>query len=502
MLKKIIKYKLKNYKVEIALPDESLPLKISKKISTAVVGGGIAGISAASNLAERGFKVDLYEKSSYLGGKLGAWNFESNGEVLNVEHGFHAFFKQYFNLLDFLKRIGAHKNLIPIDDYLILYQDLTRQSFKNMEKTPLLNIWAMRKTGIYQLSDMMKNKSSIKLLQLFLFDFKKTFSKFDSLPLSEFLKETQLPEKMKMIFTSFGRAFFAEPEQMSTAELMKSFHFYFLSNNLGLLYDVMNDDFSTSFLRPAEEYLKKYGVQIYIEKPVSSIEMEDNYFIINDKKYDYCILAADVKHLPKMVAASKDLDKYKKFKQQIMQLKSSARYAVWRIWTDQFVQQKLPFFIFTDRIKVLDSITLYHEMENESKEWSKKNNGGIYELHCYALPENLKDDSAIQEALLDDFFHYFPELKLMNIRHQYFQHKNDFTAFHANLHQNRPEIKTEVPNLYLAGDWVKMNNCTMLMEAAYTSGSLAANAIMEKENIQINRLFAVPNKGLLTGLTD
>jgi hypothetical protein len=42
-----------------------------------------------------------------------------------------------------------------------------------------------------------------------------------------------------------------------------------------------------------------------------------------------------------------------------------------------------------------------------------------------------------------------------------------------------------------------MDNCTMLMEASFTSGSLAANEIFKKENLQENPLVSVPVKGLL-----
>ena len=90
-----------------------------------------------------------------------------------------------------------------------------------------------------------------------------------------------------------------------------------------------------------------------------------------------------------------------------------------------------------------------------------------------------------------------PELKNLNIIHSYFQHKQDFAAFHVGMHENRPTIKTEIPNLYLAGDWVKMDNCTMLMEAAFTSGSIAANEIFKQEKLQENKLVGVPLKGIL-----
>jgi isorenieratene synthase len=84
----------------------------------------------------------------------------------------------------------------------------------------------------------------------------------------------------------------------------------------------------------------------------------------------------------------------------------------------------------------------------------------------------------------------------LQIKHEYFQHRHDFPAFHTGLYNSRPTINTEIPGLYLAGDWVKMDNPSMLMEAAYTSGSLAANAIMQKEGLRENLLESVPLKGI------
>ena len=65
-LRKKIKAKLKNYKIDINTIDDSLPFNISTPKKVAVVGAGIAGLSAAANLAERGFDVTLYEKNNYL----------------------------------------------------------------------------------------------------------------------------------------------------------------------------------------------------------------------------------------------------------------------------------------------------------------------------------------------------------------------------------------------------------------------------------------------------
>ncbi len=58
-------------------------------------------------------------------------------------------------------------------------------------------------------------------------------------------------------------------------------------------------------------------------------------------------------------------------------------------------------------------------------------------------------------------------------------------------------MKTPIDNLYFAGDWVKLPTTAMLMEAAYTSGAMAANYIFDKESLQQNQLQSVSNRGLL-----
>src|SRR6188474_1673260 len=45
----------------------------SQPIRVAVVGAGIAGLTAALRLAKRGFEVQVFEERLYLGGKLGAY---------------------------------------------------------------------------------------------------------------------------------------------------------------------------------------------------------------------------------------------------------------------------------------------------------------------------------------------------------------------------------------------------------------------------------------------
>ena len=141
MNKSIIKKRLSNYKIQVNSINDSLPEKLHSPKKAAVIGAGIAGLSSSILLSERNFEVTLFERDNFLGGKVGSWDVKFNdGFEAKVEHGFHAFFRQYYNLRSLLKKIDAFKFLIPIDDYLIMTEKYGNFSFKDINTTTLLNI--------------------------------------------------------------------------------------------------------------------------------------------------------------------------------------------------------------------------------------------------------------------------------------------------------------------------------------------------------------------------
>jgi uncharacterized protein with NAD-binding domain and iron-sulfur cluster len=90
--------------------------------SVAVLGGGVAGLSAAHELAERGYDVTVYEKRDMFGGKarsLSVPNTATAGRKdLPGEHGFRFFPRFYKHLPDTMMRIpfpgngSVFKNLV------------------------------------------------------------------------------------------------------------------------------------------------------------------------------------------------------------------------------------------------------------------------------------------------------------------------------------------------------------------------------------------------------
>jgi zeta-carotene desaturase len=82
--------------------------------SAVIVGGGLSGMVVARELALRGWRVQLLERSKRLGGKAGAES--KNGR--RVEHGYHVFPPWYPNVREIVNRIGVQ--LVDFDSYHFL----------------------------------------------------------------------------------------------------------------------------------------------------------------------------------------------------------------------------------------------------------------------------------------------------------------------------------------------------------------------------------------------
>ena len=84
--------------------------------TVAIAGGGLAGLAAGCALAEAGFRVTLFEKRPYLGGRASSYQHPGTGEV--VDNCQHVLLGCCTNLLDFYRRAG-------VQDKIRWYEKLT-----------------------------------------------------------------------------------------------------------------------------------------------------------------------------------------------------------------------------------------------------------------------------------------------------------------------------------------------------------------------------------------
>ena len=205
-----------------------------------VAGGGISGIAAAVGLAERGVPVIMVEPHEQLGGRVRSWPVKHGDDQVTMSRGFHAFFRQYYNLRALLRRIDPDlQSLVAVADYPLILADSHADSFATLPRTPPLNIAAfVLQSPSFGLRDLaaVNVAAALELLDV---DFPNTFSRYDGESAAEFLDRLRFPEAARhLALEVFSRSFFAHPDDFSAGELVAMFHTYFLGSSEGLLFDV------------------------------------------------------------------------------------------------------------------------------------------------------------------------------------------------------------------------------------------------------------------------
>ena len=77
--------------------------------SVAVVGGGLAGLAAGCALVSTGFRVTLFERRPYLGGRASSYQHPGTGEV--VDNCQHVLLGCCTNLIEFYRRTAVAESI-------------------------------------------------------------------------------------------------------------------------------------------------------------------------------------------------------------------------------------------------------------------------------------------------------------------------------------------------------------------------------------------------------
>jgi carotenoid phi-ring synthase / carotenoid chi-ring synthase len=468
-----------------------------------VAGGGLAGVAAATVLAERGVAVVLAEREEYLGGRAGAWTEElSSGERFEMERGFHAFFRQYYNMQALLRRIDDGLSFLePLDDYPILGPSGQVESFSGLPASAPWNVIALtRRTPTLGLSDLVR-VNGLAALEMLRYDSSRTYARFDDDTAAGYLDSLRFPpDARRMLFDVFAHSFFNPEGAMSAGELLMMFHFYFAGNPEGLVFDVSTRPFSHAIWNPMREYLTGRGADVRTGCSVSKVSRgrERRWAVTLDDESveaDVVVLALNVPGLQAVVGHSPDLDDAG-FRLSVERLALTNPFAVWRFWTDRPSRPGRSPFVGTTGVGTLDNISLYHLFEDESRRWAERTGGSVVELHAYAVDPGMTAHD-LREDLQQALYRFYPEFRGARVLEERFLLRRDCPAFAPGSHRDRPGVSTPHEGVVLAGDFVRLSMPSALMERAVASGFIAANQALALHGLPTEPVRSIPERGLL-----
>ncbi|NEP10916.1 MAG: FAD-dependent oxidoreductase [Symploca sp. SIO2C1] len=252
-------------------------LQVPKKV--VVVGAGLAGLACAYELSQRGFTVTLLERSPQLGGKIASWSIQVGQETFMMEHGFHGFFPQYYNLKSLVEELNIRDNFRSLEFYSVVFRNgkYKPEVFRPNHSAFPWNIVDLTLASPNCLRwgiNLTKTAHWQVFREIGGFQIPESFQRLDNLSVADWV-ESDFPQGLyDLYFLPFAKSSLNAPDELSVGELMQFFHFYFFGNPEGLAFNGTRQDMGTSLVKPIAKAIEHRSSKIVTEATVSKINWQ------------------------------------------------------------------------------------------------------------------------------------------------------------------------------------------------------------------------------------
>ena len=257
----------------------SLPSRLGTQRSVVVVGGGLAGLSAAYELSLRGFSVTLLELAPQLGGKIASWTIDALGTTFTVEHGFHGFFPQYYNLRSMMGELQSLQNFRSLDFYSVIYKDSYKPEVFRPSNSAfpwnIVDLTLASPNALHWGLNLTKSSHWDVFREIAGFDASKSYARLDPISVSDWVAHGFPKGLFDLYFLPFAKSSLNAPDLLSAGELMQFFHFYFFGNPEGLAFEGTRQDMGTSVVQPIARSITQHGGTIHTDASVQGIHWSD-----------------------------------------------------------------------------------------------------------------------------------------------------------------------------------------------------------------------------------
>ena len=463
-----------------------------------VVGGGIAGLSAALELAERGYAVDLREGAPVLGGRLATRELDPGlGRTFRVEHGLHMWFDNYRTFADIRHRLGVSDRFRPYRQVDFVFRDRRPE---RLESTPKL--FPFNLAGIVDRSpnlDWPDVASSLGIFgDLLGFTTRRLYERLDDTTFLQWIEQAKVsPAFRDVVFLPAAHVTLNRVADLSAAEMLLFQHLYFTSQPFAFDREVSTVDHATAVIDPWVARLRSLGVNVRTSAPVPGLRFDSGRatgVVGEGDTYDWVVLATDVRATQAVLRGSQadasSAGALASLRAGVGPLEIAPPYRILRAWFDRPLSAGRPDVIETPQHDPIALIAQFHQLEDESRAWSVETGGAVLEFHLYALEDDLAtiDDDAVWGRIRPTALEVLPELADARLVGSTVGTYENFTSFGVGQGRARPDHvgarDRGLSNVLLAGDWVACTAPSALMERAALTGRLAANECLVADGVR------------------
>ena len=471
----------------------------------AIVGSGLAGLTAAVDLLDAGHSVDIYEARPFMGGKVASWE-DENGN--HIEMGLHVFFYNYANLFALMKKVGAFENLLPKEHTHLFVnkgEDVRSLDFRLPIGAPFNGLKAFFTTEQLNIVDKLRNAIALGTSPIVrgLLDYEgamRIIRELDSISFEEwFTNHGGSLNNIKRMWNPIAFALgFIDCKEIS-ARCMLTIFMMFASKTEASKLNLLKGSPHKWLTMPILNYIKSKGGKLHLNHRVKSIILDDNNkSLINSLsmissngdiniKADKYIAACDVPGIQRLIPKEwQDISEFAIISrlQAVPVATVQLRY---NGWVTEINNEKC-------RVNCKDASGLDNLLYTADADFS------CFADLALASPEDYKVDglgSLLQCVLtpgdpwitkpvdvivkhtdnqVRDLFPSSKKLKL--VWSNVVKLPQSLYRESPGMEPYRPNQKTPIKNFFLAGSYTKQDYIDS-MEGATMSGHLAASAILE-----------------------
>lgn len=441
-----------------------------------VIGGGLAGLTAAADLADAGINVHVLEKRPVFGGKVSSWD---EGEY-TVESGLHIFFGCYTALVDRMWRVGASRHILWKNHTIHVAQPggkVSRFHFPDVP-APFNGIVAFTGNDLFTWHEKLTNIRA--LIRPWLTPLHKV-ARWDDRTYAQWhrgygVAEGVLTKWWNPIALSMG---FLPAEEMSARPMATVFH-HFSRHADASRVGFLDGPPAERLHKPFADYIKARGgalcanskvAELLLEwqeaqPKITGVRLESGETI----EAELFVMAAPLhsarQALPKVLRHIPYFD-------NLWQLKSVPVMNA-QVWFDRYISETDNLFFTANA-----PFSVFADLAVTSPLYDRTGGSLVSMAVAPAQPLwNLPDDE-IARRCIDALHNLWPRTRQANIVHKrVVKIPNSIYREAPGSDALRPTQKTPIRNLALAGDYTQQDYMAS-MEGAVRSGHKAAQALLD-----------------------